>query len=496
MGFINIRELLQFPAGDNSSDTLINGVHFNSTALNYYNYTYFSNGTISNSSKCYLVFDQYQPVMFPNGSFVNGTSCYSPVNGIHTRSILGIVFGCLYAFTILFSLVNLRKHGRLFLPQEKRFRPVGRRWQWYWLIFVAASGIISGITSVDVDRDYLQSIAIILQSFFYCLMMPPLLAAVWESARHWCSWQERQIYDRDPFLLPQDDVRGKKEFYMPLIFYLFAWLDFFLTVPRSWTDIERQRSPQQQNADAKPAATDGRFKAAAFMEIAAWVMICWAVQHGVHYYKPRNRGCWNSFNGFCHYAPTKIVLSLAVLAIKIVYDIVSAFHFSVSPFKYNVEAGWIYGLGYAPILLIMIILEVAGYVEENEDRKLIEQRKERGRSIDAELGLVKKPGWWSKMHGDQQYANTEQRLRDLTTEVGGGPPTTRNLAQALELGTLEPYAQERIDDPFSDDAPYPYRPSKMSDATTQRETDSIMTDDSRTLHSTMTPIKVRSMLDI
>jgi hypothetical protein len=38
------------------------------------------------------------------------------------------------------------------------------------------------------------------------------------------SWQERQIYDQDPFSLPQDDARGKKEFYMPLIFYLFAWL--------------------------------------------------------------------------------------------------------------------------------------------------------------------------------------------------------------------------------------------------------------------------------
>lgn len=38
------------------------------------------------------------------------------------------------------------------------------------------------------------------------------------------SWQERQIYDRDPFALPQDDKRATKEFYIPLIFYLFAWL--------------------------------------------------------------------------------------------------------------------------------------------------------------------------------------------------------------------------------------------------------------------------------
>jgi hypothetical protein len=38
------------------------------------------------------------------------------------------------------------------------------------------------------------------------------------------SWQERQIVDENPFSLPQDDKRGKVEFYMPLVFYFIAWL--------------------------------------------------------------------------------------------------------------------------------------------------------------------------------------------------------------------------------------------------------------------------------
>ena len=38
------------------------------------------------------------------------------------------------------------------------------------------------------------------------------------------SWQERQLHDVDPFALRQDDRRSKVEFYLPLIFYLFAWL--------------------------------------------------------------------------------------------------------------------------------------------------------------------------------------------------------------------------------------------------------------------------------
>ena len=185
MPLFNLRELLEFHQGENSTDVLINGVHFNRTALNFFNYTLYDNGTLSNGSKCYLVFDRYQPSILWNGTFVNGTSCYEPYYSISERGSLGVAFACLFAASIMFTLINLRKHGRLFLPSEKRFRAIGRRWQWYWLTFLAACGIISGITSVDVDRDYLQALAIVLNSFFYYLMMPGLLAAVWEGVRHW-----------------------------------------------------------------------------------------------------------------------------------------------------------------------------------------------------------------------------------------------------------------------------------------------------------------------
>lgn len=185
MPLFNIRELVQFPQGQNSTDVLINHVHFNRTALNFFNYTLYDNGTLSNGSNCYLTFNAYQPSMLSNGTFINGTSCYSPYYGIAQRGKLGIAFACLFAASIVFTLVNLRKHGRLFLPSEKRFRAIGRRWQWYWLTFVAACGMISGVTGVDVDRDYLQSLAIVLNGFFYYLMMPGLLAAVWEAVRHW-----------------------------------------------------------------------------------------------------------------------------------------------------------------------------------------------------------------------------------------------------------------------------------------------------------------------
>lgn len=187
MGLMNFpRELLAFPQnGDNSSDTIINGLHFNTTTLKHWNYTLYSNNTLSNNSQCYLVFDQWKPAILSNGTWVNATTCYVPIQGIRERGKLGIAFSAIFAVTIMFTLINLKKHGKQYLREDKRFRIVGRRWQWYWMLFTATCGIISCITSVDVDRDYLQDIAIVLQSFFYVLMVPGLLAMVWEGTRHW-----------------------------------------------------------------------------------------------------------------------------------------------------------------------------------------------------------------------------------------------------------------------------------------------------------------------
>ena len=191
MPLFEVRDLLQFPNGDNATDALINGVHFNRTALNLWKYTLYSNGTLSNGSNCWLTFNEYKPSLLLNGTFLNATSCYSPIEPIRGRGIIGLVAGALFGISIIFTLKNLRKHGRLYLADEKRWSAVGRRWQWYWMLFIATCGTISAINGVDVDRDYLQSTSIILQGFFYYLMLPGLLACVWESVRHWsaCPFQ-------------------------------------------------------------------------------------------------------------------------------------------------------------------------------------------------------------------------------------------------------------------------------------------------------------------
>src|SRR5437016_5507383 len=105
MPLFSARELLEFPINpDNATDTTINGIHFNKTALDYFNYTLYSNGTLSNGTNCWLTFDIYKPHMLFNGTFLNGTSCYVPIEGVGTRGKVGIAFAVFFALTILFSV--------------------------------------------------------------------------------------------------------------------------------------------------------------------------------------------------------------------------------------------------------------------------------------------------------------------------------------------------------------------------------------------------------
>lgn len=274
-----------------------------------------------------------------------------------------------------------------------------------------------------------------------------------------------------------------------------------MTIPRSWTAIEYQRSPEQQNALAKPVGTDVRFKAAGILAFLAWCTICYSLRHSIHHYKIRNAGQWSGFLGFVKHCPYKFMLTIPLLLVTILYTIASSFVWSVSPLKVDGDVGWMYGLGKAPIFLIIAIYEIWGYLEPNEDRALLRQRTERGRAADAELGLVKKPSWWSKLSGDRHLTN-EQRLKALTTEVGGGRATSRNIERAIELGEMplpHPERNERNDgeDPFRDDAGLlddRRRRESMADSDAGH---SGSAGSERSMSRTATrPQQVRSMLDV
>ncbi|KAL2163852.1 hypothetical protein VTH06DRAFT_5911 [Thermothelomyces fergusii] len=427
MSLLEAREALSFPPGTpgNLSDTVIDSVHFNLTTLQHWNYTYFSNGTLSNGSWCFLTFPPYTPAyVFPNGTFVNATKCWSPTESIRERGGVAIGYAVLFGIALVLTLVNLHKHGRLHLPAEKRFYPIGRRWQWYWASFVCATAMVSLFVSIDVDRYYLPEIPVILTTFFWYLMQMGTIALVWEAVRHWGSWMERQFIDPDPFTLRQDDGRAKVELYLPLLFYLFLWLNFFMIVPRKWAPIQHQRSPEQTLAVAAPAATDSRFKAGAFMLVGCWLVTVFSLRHSIKYYCPRNRGIFNRIVGFFRYTPLRFALILPLAAVLIAYQILVTFRFEFGPVKVGGNDAAIFVGGYTPSFLILVVQIAFGLVNPNEDRELQRQRRERARVLNREMGLVPKPTWWRRVNGEYMDPNEgmRERLMRNVREVHGANP--------------------------------------------------------------------------
>ena len=439
------RDLIAFPGGANSSDTVLAGIHFNLTTLEHFNYTLYSNGTLSNGSKCMLVFEPWEPkLLYPNGTFINATSCYSPVNPIGLRAKIGIGFAVAFGFLLMGTIMALRKHGRLFLPAERRFRPIGRRWQWYWGILTAVAAIISLFMNIDVDRYYLPELPIVLTSFFWYLLQMCTVALVWEAIRHWGSWQERQYIDPNPFILSQDDRRAMFEFFIPLVFYLFLWLNFFMIVPRSWGRIEKQRDDAQTDRYAAPTATGIRPKIAAFFLLASWLITVGSLRHSIKNYMPRNRGIVNRLIGFVGATPPRFVLLLIFSLAMIAYQALCAWEFQWSVLKVKGDRAAIYLGGYLPSLLILLVQIVYGWISPNEDRELIRQRRERGVETDRDLGLVKKPAWWRRLNPD--YVAGGESMRDRiarnVNEIGGGRATTRGIDTSLANRAYEVEAQQ------------------------------------------------------
>lgn len=438
MPIFDARDLVSWPGGDNSTDTDIGGVHFNLTALERWNYTLYSNETLSNGSKCFLTFEPYAPqYVLGNGTFINATSCYSPANPISTRGYISIGLAVVYGFCLLFTLICLTRHGRMFLPTEKRFRPIGRRWQWYWMVAMCATGFISLITNIDVDRYYLPEIPIVLTSFFWFLMNICTMACVWEAVRHWGSWQERQYIDPDPFALAMDDKRAQFEFFVPLFFYLWWWLDFFLVIPRNWGNIEKQRSVEQTRAVARPSATDNRFKASAFILFVAWLTCVYHLRHSIKHYKERNRGIMNRAVGLIKFTPYRFLLIIPIALFVAVFQAITVWKFEWSIMNVSGNRVAIFVGGYVPAILIMLIQIIAGFINPNEDRELIRQRQLRGAETDRELGIVRKPAWWSRLNGNMANESMRERIARNVREVGGGRATAKNIDESVEVRTRD-----------------------------------------------------------
>jgi hypothetical protein len=95
-----------------------------------------------------------------------------------------------------------------------------------------------------------------------------------------------------------------------------------------------------------------------------------------------------------------------------------------------------YGLGWGPIAMIIVVQEIYGYLVPNDDRELIRQRRIRGAEADQEMGIPKKPHWWSRLHSDNGPVNIQDHIARNVSEIGGGRATTRNLERSIEMGNM------------------------------------------------------------
>ncbi|EPS40326.1 hypothetical protein H072_5878 [Dactylellina haptotyla CBS 200.50] len=342
---------------------------FNASILKEFNYTIYPNDTISNFSTCVLAFGGYVPTVISNGSWYNSTGCDTPVRPIRTRGAIGVATAIIFAALLVMSLVCLSKHGKSFLPAEKRFRLVGRRWPWYWCIITSTVGLISGFCAVDVDRVWVLGTSAIFHFIFYMVSLPCCLAAIWEMSRNWGSFEERKGIDEDFFRYRQDDLRSKIEFYEPLIFYLFNFLSFFLSILRNWNTIARS------NANV---ITDARFQASSILSFLAWMVIVVAHLIARHYYQPQK-------------FPWKIPATILLILIRIAFNIGSAFEYSFSQLRWQATPAYIYCLGFLPVILVILVIIYSGLREPNEDQELLRFRNARNAILDQEMLAIKSP---------------------------------------------------------------------------------------------------------
>jgi hypothetical protein len=192
----------------------------------------------------------------------------------------------------------------------------------------------------------------------------------------------------------------------------------------------------QTNLVAAPAATDIRFKLATFLLLGGWLTTVYSLQHSIYHYISYENGIRNRFIAFLRYTPTKFVLTLFLSLVMIGYAAAIAFYFPISPLKLHTKLEFVYPLGWGPIALILFVYEVAGYVDPNEDRELLRQRRIRDVAADEEMGYTRKPRWWSILHGENRNVGVQERITTNVAEIGGGNPAARGLDRGMEMDDL------------------------------------------------------------
>lgn len=183
-------------------------------------------------------------------------------------------------------------------------------------------------------------------------------------------------------------------------------------------------------------ATDTRWHAAGFTALAGTLLICYSLEHSIYRYKAPPTTPSSILKFYVRSAPSQYLVALALLGIKVGYAIAGAYIWDVSPLRYDVPSGYLYGLGYTPALLIIALFNICGFCELNEDRALLANRDVFETALADDVGIPgKRPPWWRK-----------DRLRAIAREIipySSSPRTDHDdMTRFVELGIIKPHPQE------------------------------------------------------
>jgi hypothetical protein len=170
------------------------------------------------------------------------------------------------------------------------------------------------------------------------------------------------------------------------------------------------------------------------MALAGMLVICYSLEHSIYRYKPLPASTTGQLLFYLNAAPSQFLVVIAILGVKIGYTIASSFDWIVSPLRYDVDSGWIYGLGYTPAILIIAIFNVCGYCDLNEDKALIARRDELKHALASD---GKKDGrCWKKNKRLRSVARVVTGRGSLPDDEDG-----EDMARHVEMGVIKPRQQ-------------------------------------------------------
>lgn len=166
------------------------------------------------------------------------------------------------------------------------------------------------------------------------------------------------------------------------------------------------------------------------------VLVIWySLEHSIYRYIPRPTAQAHRPTFYLTSAPSQFLVAIALLLIKIAYAIASSFIWSINPFNANTNPAYLYVLGYSPALLILLLINLCGLCEVNEDKQLLIIRGE-STARSKRRFKRKKPAW----------LQSGRLASFFSRDSAAADPDDQGVERFIEMGVIKPPLDEAKDD--------------------------------------------------